>query len=126
MQLRYTAHGSACSLGHIHQCARFAEPPGVHGRGERLEICVPGQFVVEAFKSFGGVEQLQRGVAEPGRTGVTPAAACELHLGAQPSRLGLLEVGQRREFGDRKQLVRRLGRRRVPFGLRGRERPCTA
>ena len=40
-----------------------------------------------------------------GRTGIAAAATGELHLGPQSSHLRLLKVGQRSEFGYRKQLV---------------------
>ena len=35
---------------------RFAEPAGVHGRGERLEVGLPGCVVVESLESCCGVE----------------------------------------------------------------------
>ena len=54
----------------------------------------------------------------PGR--VTAAAAGEFHLGAKPSHLRALKVGQRPEFGYRKQLMCGRRVRRVPFRLSGR------
>ena len=82
MQFRYSADRGACRLGHIRQCAGFTESPGVHGRGECLQIGLPGQLVVEGLESFGGAEQLSDAVDEPGRMSFTSAAAGELHLGA--------------------------------------------
>ena len=64
MQFRYPADRSAGSLGRIRQCAGFTESTRVHGGGERLEIGLPGQVVVESFQSLGGAEQLRRGLGK--------------------------------------------------------------
>ena len=123
MQFRYSADRGACRLGHLRQCAGFTESPGVHGRGERLEIGLPGQLVVEGLELFGGVSNCDAGSHERGAPQFTSAAAGELHLGAQTSHPGALKIGQRPEFGRLEELVRRRGRGRISFGLSGRERP---
>ena len=100
-QFRCPADRGACRLRRHPPVARFTESPGVHDRGERLEIGFPGQVVVVVLETFSRVKQLRRGLADLRRTWLASAAADELHLGAQPSDLSLLEVGQVPEFGYR-------------------------
>ena len=87
---------------------------------------LPGQVVVKPIQSFCCAEQLRCSFARINGARHSGAAAHELHLGAHPSDLSLLQLGQGRQFGDRKEFVRRLGRGDFSFGLGGSNCPRSA
>ena len=78
-----------------------SEPACVHGCGERLEMGISSQILVEVIQSLCSAEQLRCGFGCLHRAWRSGAAADELHLGAHSPDLCLLQRRKGRELGDR-------------------------
>src|SRR4051794_20579238 len=68
LQYRHAVDRGAPLRGNRRQPAGFTEPTRVHGSGERLEVRLPRQRVIQAVESFSGTEKLARGLTGARRT----------------------------------------------------------
>ncbi len=77
LKLRHPTYGAAGGVGDLGEAAGFAEPARIHGGGERLEVRLPSQFVVEVLQSPCGIEQLRRSLSGLQRSDLAGATADE-------------------------------------------------
>ncbi len=106
--------GSSGRLGNLLDTGVGIDASGVHGRSERLEICLACQCRIECFEPSGGVEKERRTVAA--------AREDERDLRAQSLQQPALKLVQRSELGGREQRLGGLAASRLELGLRGGER----
>ena len=112
-RLRSQRRGSGC-FGHLQHTGVGIDSPGVHGRSERLEVCLTCQRGIEWFEPSGRIDKKMRTIAT--------AIEHERDLGVQPLQPRALKLVERGELRSREQLLGGLATPRLQLGLRGSER----
>lgn len=105
-------------IGHFVHVRALAKTPGVHGRGNGLEVGLASQRRIHGLEPSGRREQQRRRIA--------PTLAGEHDLGAQPVQSRTLELVDRPELGRGQQLRRGRGVGDVELGPGRGERALDA
>src|SRR5882757_1612527 len=95
LQLIYSSERGAAGSGRLRQTGWVTESPRIHRGGERLEMRLPGQIVVETVEFPCGTEQLCGGLRDLECPRCASPASHELHLSVHPRNLSTLELGKR-------------------------------